>query len=113
MTDIAPTHAVPLQTTGPNVGQPMVATPSVGRFVHYHPNPNDPEARHNHGGARPDDDIVVPAVIVRVWSPDSDTVNLMVFPDGPAPLWRTSVQGHLIESSTGTSNSYWSWPPRV
>lgn len=72
--------------------------PSIGRIVHYHPGPNDPEGvQSNHSPA-------LPAVIVRVFS---DTcVNLRILCDGPDVAWKTSV-------CQGDGEYQWSWPERV
>lgn len=72
--------------------------PSVGRIVHFVPQPGSPAA---HNGAS-----VVPAIIVRVWS--DDMVNLKVFADGPEDVWAGSVTYN--EENKEYS---WHWPERV
>lgn len=46
-----------------------------------------------------------PAVVVRVFHPDSTTANLQVLLDGNDHYWATS-------RSKGESAGFWSWPPR-
>jgi len=63
--------------------------------VHYVPHGGDPA--HNNA-------IVLPAVIVRVWSDTS--VNLKVLNDEVSDFWKTS-------STQGEQPGQWNWPPRV
>jgi hypothetical protein len=83
-------------------------TPAIGRIVHV----IGPDAESN--GAR-----VAAAVITRVWS--EDLVNVTIFPDGGAPISRTSIKLYADEdearSITYADVRYLPnqafWPPRV
>lgn len=79
----------------------MTMIPTVGRIVHFFPGDN---ADHQSNGNGPNDPIA--AVITRVWN--DDMVNLMVFVDGPAPIWVTSVM-----RSAQAPNRRWDWPEIV
>lgn len=84
-------------------------TPSIGRIVHV----IGPDAESN-GAA------VAPAIITRVWS--EDLVNVTIFPDGAAPVARTSVRLYADEdeahrqagaSARSAASNQAFWPPRV
>lgn len=87
---------------------PRAPRPSIGRFVHV----IGPDAESN--GAK-----VAPAVITRVWS--EDMVNVTIFPDGAAPVPRTSVKLYADENAArGITLADYRfppnqafWPPRV
>lgn len=66
--------------------------PTVGRMVYFYPD----------GGFPSNGSTVLPAVIVRVWSPDC--VNLKVLNDGEKDFWVTSVM-------KGSSPRNWDWMP--
>ena len=70
--------------------------PTIGRIVIFHF--TDSEKNLNN------QDTLAPAVITHVWS--ETCVNLKVFNDGEATLWKTSV-------SLGEQPHQWSWPERV
>ena len=108
-----PNSPIATQERGVKVPEEVsIVMPTVGRIVLYRPrNPNHPflpgystpadgsaldASSHNYAE-------VVPAVIVRVWSPSC--VNLKVFADGPATPWHTSV-------NFGDQPGQWSWPTR-
>ena len=90
------------------VPPPPAPRPSIGRFVHV----IGPDAESN--GAK-----VAPAVITRVWS--EDMVNVTIFPDGAAPVPRTSVKLYADENAArGITLADYRfppnpafWPPRV
>lgn len=83
-------------------------TPSIGRIVYV----IGPDAASN--GAS-----VAPAIITRVWS--EDLVNVTIFPDGGAPLSRTSVKLYADEdaargitlSDVRFPPNQAFWPPRI
>lgn len=59
---------------------------------------------------------VVPAIITRAWS--ATMVNVMVFLDGPMPVWRTSVPlyagpDEYAEAKAAGRPLGCYWPPRV
>ncbi len=69
---------------------------AIGRIVHF----VMPDGEHR------------PAIIVKVWDPDSGTSNLQVFTDSGNDgltnvAWRTSVQ-----RSEEPQPHYWHWPER-
>lgn len=83
-------------------------TPTIGRIVHV----IGPDAESN--GAK-----VAPGVITRVWS--DDLINVLIFPDGVAPMARTSVKLYASEDEARgitladhrfPPNQAF-WPPRV
>lgn len=108
--------------------------PSVGRTVHYKVSATDADQINRrradaqafrsgltqpvepggtgrsghieHHGNQVTEGDVYPAVIVRVFSPESTTVNLQVSLDGNDHFWATSRQ-------EGEDPGNWSWPPRV
>lgn len=108
--------------------------PSVGRIVHYtlsqqdadeinrrradfqafrsnFSGPSDPgqagaDGHVAHIGNRAAEGDLCPAMIVRVWNPDSPAVNLQVFLDGNDTFWATS-------RTDGDGPFHWVWPERV
>lgn len=82
-------------------------TPSIGRFVHV----IGPDAESN--GAK-----VASGVITRVWS--DDLINVTIFPDGAAPMARTSVKLYADEDAARSITlqdvrfppNQAFWPPR-
>lgn len=82
-------------------GETAVETPSVGRIVHVRLSADC--AATIGGNARAGD--LVPAIVVRVWSPDC--VNARILGDGPGEaLWSTSLM-------RGQDLGQWDWPERV
>lgn len=66
-------------------------TPSIGRIVHFECDASTADLmmrRPDRGNTVQAGDLL-PAVIVKVWTPNS--VNLKVFADGPHDEWVTSV----------------------
>lgn len=94
----------------------MDQKPTVGRIVHYRLTDTDAQLIANQrrnlygslmsvgNAARLDD--VYPAIIVRVFDPNSTAVSLQVHLDGPDTYWATS-------RTEGLDPGQWSWPARV
>lgn len=108
--------------------------PSVGRIVHYtlteqdaaainkrrddfqafrtnFSGPSDPgqagsDGHVAHIGNHATAGDTYPAMIVRVFHPESTTANLQVFLDGNDTYWATS-------RAEGEGEFHWAWPPRV
>ncbi len=78
--------------------------PTLGRIVLYKLADYDCSDSSKVNGAKAGD--VVPAIITKVWNAETGCVNMTVFVDGPAPMWKTSVLPSDAEAG-------WSWPPRV
>lgn len=76
--------------------------PSIGRIVHYFPQPGE-------FGLHSNSTSPCAAIITAVWS---DTcVNLKVLVDGPHDHWVTSRM--LREGSDDCGFGVWAWPERV
>jgi hypothetical protein len=87
--------------------------PSIGRVVHYTISDGELHAANaaNAGGNYVASGHVYPAVVVRVWDDQPDSVcNLQVLLDGPGTYWATSRQ--LADEPEGAPGR-WHWPPRV
>ncbi|MFG2780835.1 hypothetical protein ACGFY7_23645 [Streptomyces prunicolor] len=108
--------------------------PSIGRIVHYTLSQQDADAinkrradfqafRSNfsgpsdpghagadghvaHVGNHAAEGDVCPAMVVRVFHPETTTANLQVFLDGSDTYWATS-------RTEGEGPSHWAWPERV
>lgn len=91
----------------------MSQTPTAGRLVHYTISEQDAAviaanrkaagitaANVAHAGD------VLPATIIRVWSPVTGCANLQVHLDGPDTYWATS-------RAEGEGPNFWFWPTRV
>jgi hypothetical protein len=85
----------------PDANEPKAThvAPTIGRIVNYKIYENDLTMMGN--GVRAGD--MLPAIVVRVWTPGSTTVNLQVLTDGPVMVWKSSV-------SMGDIPGQWSWP---
>jgi hypothetical protein len=84
--------------------------PTIGRIVHYTLSQQDADAinaqRGPLGGNHASEGDTYPAMVVRVFHPETSTANLQVFLDGPDSYWATS-------RTEGEGPFYWAWPPRV
>lgn len=89
--------------------------PTIGRIVHYRLSPQDAgeimhrrnnSANADHRGNRVQAGDTFPAMIVRVWGDEPDSlVQLQVFLDGNDTHWATSVE-------RGEGPRTFSWPVR-
>ncbi|AZM47762.1 hypothetical protein DMB38_20005 [Streptomyces sp. WAC 06738] len=99
-----------------------MATPTIGRTVHYRLSADDAEcinrrrgdgatsgASHGHtgfivhAGNHAAEGQILPAVIVRIWGKPEDGVNLQVSLDGNDTYWATSRK-------EGPDVGQWTWP---
>ncbi|MCI3271386.1 hypothetical protein [Streptomyces cylindrosporus] len=104
--------------------------PTIGRIVHYTLSQQDADAinkrradAHNlnaagvtlasqalgpqiHVGNHAFEGDVYPAMVVRIFHPETTTANLQVFLDGNDTYWATS-------RTLGDGPSHWAWPERV
>ncbi len=78
----------------------MAMEPTVGRIVHYRPQPGHPP------GVLQDSPELLPAIITRVWKDRiGSAVNLKVFCDGPGII-------HMVDITAGDGHGQWQWPKR-
>jgi hypothetical protein len=77
--------------------------PTIGRIVLFTVDEQNAKRITEDGGNHEQCSPVLPAVIVKVWSPSC--VNLKVLTDGPTDIWVTSV-------SFGTGPRTCAWPQR-
>ncbi|MEZ0066688.1 hypothetical protein ABIA32_002700 [Streptacidiphilus sp. MAP12-20] len=88
--------------------------PTIGRIVHYTLHEHDAAAiqhRRKQAGTLAnfvEEGQTYPAIVVRVWSPDSGSANIRVLLDGNDDLWVTSATP-ANEPTPGR----WNWPPRA
>lgn len=89
--------------------------PTIGRIVHFFPNDQARQRLASAGGNPVRVFEPLAALVVQAWGPTpTSAVNLLVFPDGPTPVWFTSVPGTAdVPTSKAEGNTFWAWPERV
>lgn len=81
-------------------------TPSLGRIVHFHVDPNAAQKLNQLGGRRYNVGDKVPGMIVRTL--DNNACNLTLFPDADENMHISNVP-----FSTGIQPGTWAWPERT